>query len=480
MDSNREEAEQKPHAICVPLPVQSHIKAMLQFSKLLHRKGFHITFVNTDFNHQRFIKSMGAGALDGLPDFRFQTIPDGLPRSDPDATQSFFSLCDSIANNMLPPFSDLLDNLNNPQPTCIVSDPYMTFTMTAAEKLGIPILMLSTISASALMLCNQVSSARDKGLIPLKDESFLTNGYLETTVDWIPGMKDIRLMDFPSFIRTTDPNDFTISINIVMEVMEKATKASGVVIHTFDALEGKVLGALSPLFPNVYAVGPLQLLLNHSPNDDPLKAVGYSLWKEEDECLHWLDSKQPNSVIYVNFGSIAVMTQQQLLEFAWGLANCNFPFLFIVRPDLVNGESAILPPEFLLETKERGVIATWCPQEEVLNHPAVGVFLTHCGWNSMIEGLSAGVPLLCCPFFGDQPTNCRYACNVWRIGMEIENNATRKEVGKIVRELMEGENGKKIKQNVLEWKKLAEEATDLHGSSFRNLEDLVNLLLSKG
>jgi hypothetical protein len=168
MDSNREEAEQKPHAICVPLPVQSHIKAMLKFSKLLHQKGFHINFVNTYFNHLRFIKSIGAGALDGLPDFRFQTIPDGLPPSNPDATQSFFSLCDSIANNMLPPFSDLLDNLNNPPPTCIVSDPYMTFTMTTEEKLGIPILMLSTISASAFILCNGVSMARDKGLIPLK------------------------------------------------------------------------------------------------------------------------------------------------------------------------------------------------------------------------------------------------------------------------------------------------------------------------
>jgi hypothetical protein len=101
-------------------------------------------------------------------------------------------------------------------------------------------------------------------------------------------MKDIRSMDFPSFIRTTNPNDFII--NTVMEVMEKATKASGIKIHIFDSLEGEVLGALSPLFPHVYAIGPLQLLLNHSPNDDPLKSVGYSLWEEEDECLHWLDS----------------------------------------------------------------------------------------------------------------------------------------------------------------------------------------------
>ncbi|XP_059439884.1 7-deoxyloganetin glucosyltransferase-like isoform X2 [Corylus avellana] len=393
MDSNKAEANQKPHAICVPLPFQSHIKAMLKFSKLLHQKGFHITFVNTDFNHHRLITSNASGgSLDGFLDFRFQTIPDGLPPSDPNATQDVISLFDSVSKNMLPPFSDLLNNLNtatpnvNPPVTRIVSDAFMSFTITAAEKLGIPAVMLLTISASR---CKLLSTA-------------------------------IRLK-----------------------------------------------------------VGPLQLLLNHSPNDDPLKAVGYSLWKEEDECLHWLDSKQHNSVIYVNFGSVAVMTQQQLLEFAWGLANSNFPFLLILRLDLVIGESAILPPEFSLETKERGLIATWCPQEEALNHPPVGAFLTHCGWNSMIEGLSAGVPLLCCPFFGDQPTNCRYACDVWTIGMEIENNATRKEVEKIVRELMEGENGKKIKQNVLEWKKLAEEATDLHGSSSRNLENLVNLLLSK-
>ncbi|XP_059437895.1 7-deoxyloganetin glucosyltransferase-like isoform X1 [Corylus avellana] len=438
MDSNRAEANQKPHAICVPLPFQSHIKAMLKFSKLLHQKGFHITFVNTDFNHHRLIKSNASGSsLDSFPDFRFQTIPDGLPPSDPNATQDVISLFDSVSKNMLPPFSDLLNNLNtatpnvNPPVTCIVSDAFMSFTITAAEKLGIPVVMLLTISASR---CKLLSTA-------------------------------IRLKDFDG--------------KFIIEGVKKARKASGVVIHTFDALEGEVLGALSPLFPHVYAVGPLQLLLNHSPNDDPLKAVGYSLWKEEDECLHWLDSKQPNSVIYVNFGSVAVMTQQQLLEFAWGLANSNFPFLLILRHDLVIGESAILPPEFSLETKERGLIATWCPQEEVLNHPAVGAFLTHCGWNSMIEGLSAGVPLLCCPFFGDQPTNCRYACDVWRIGMEIENNSTRKEVEKIVRKLMEGENGKKIKQNVLEWKKLAEEATDLHGSSSRNLENLVNLLLSK-
>jgi len=291
-------------------------------------------------------------------------------------------------------------------------------------------------------------------------------------------MRDIRLRDLPSAIRTTDPNDPVFKANI--EAVERAPAAAGIVVHSFDALEQEVLNALSSMLPRVYAIGPQQLLLNHSPND-PLKSTGYSLWKEETECLNWLNSKAPNSVIYVNFGSIIVMTPQQLVEFGWGLANSKFMFLWIIRPDLVVGDSSILPPELLEETKGRGLIASWCPQEEVLNHSSIGGFLTHCGWNSIIESVCAGVPMLCWPFFGDQQTNCKYACNEWGIGMEIDNGAKRGEVEKLVTEFMEGNKGNKMKKKAMEWKKLAEEATGPHGSSSINLDNLVNeVLLSKG
>jgi hypothetical protein len=312
------------------------------------------------------------------------------------------------------------------------------------------------------------------------DESYLTNGYLDTVIDWIPSMGDIRLRDLPSFLRTTDSND--VFFKYVSEPAEIAPKASAIVIHTFDALEQQVLDAFSLMFPRVYAIGPLQLLLNHSHNDhDPLKSIEYNLLKEETECLHWLNSKPPNSVVYVNFGSLIVMTPQQLAEFGWGLANSKHPYLWIIRPDLVVGELAILPPEIIVETKERGLIAGWCPQEEVLNHPSIGGFLTHCRWDSTVESLTAGVPMLCWPFFSDQQTNCKYTCDDWGIGMEIDNGVKREEVEKIVRELMEGEKGEKMKKRVMEWKKLAEEATAPHGSSSINLNNLVNqVLLSKG
>ncbi|CAL9013439.1 unnamed protein product [Prunus brigantina] len=481
MDSK--EVATKPHAVCIPVPAQSHIKAMLKFAKLLHHRGFHITFVNTEFNHKRFLKSLGPNSLDGLPDFQFEAIPDSLPDSDEDATQDVTLLCESIRKqNLLAPFHALLAKLNNdaistssnPPVTCIVSDGFMsTFTITAAEEIGAPIVLFYTIAACSFMGFKQLRAVVEKGLAPLQDDSCFTNGYLDTVIDWIPGMRDIRLRDLPTFLRTTNSDD--IMFNFIMEETDRAHEASAVVLHTFDALEPDVLDALSSMLPHVYTVGPLQLHLNQIP-EHPLK-MGYSLWKEETECLEWLNTKAPNSVVYVNFGSIAVVTPEQLVEFGWGLANSKLPFFWVIRPDLVIGESAILPPEFVAETKERSLIAGWCPQEQVLHHPSVGGFLTHSGWNSTVESITAGVPMLCWPFFGDQQMDCRYTCNEWGIGMEISNDVKRDEVEKLVKELMEGEKGKKMKNKVMEWKKFAEEATGPHGSSSTNLENLVNQML---
>ncbi|CAK9139136.1 unnamed protein product [Ilex paraguariensis] len=227
-------------------------------------------------------------------------------------------------------------------------------------------------------------------------------------------MKNIRLKDFPSFIRTTNPN--VIMLDFAMTEAEKVHKASALILNTFDALEPEVLEALSTIFPTIYTIGPLQLHLNQIKEDD-LKNYGSNLWKEESGCLEWLDSKEPNSVVYVNFGSVTVMTPQQLIEFAWGLANSKQTFLWIIRPDLVIGVSAILPPEFVSETKERSLLASWCPQEQVLNHRSVGGFLTHCGWNSTIESVCGGVPMLCWPIFAEQQTNCWFSGSHWGIGI---------------------------------------------------------------
>jgi len=299
---------------------------------------------------------------------------------------------------------------------------------------------------------------------------------LETTIDWVPGIKEIRLKDIPSFIRTTNPND--IMLDFLPGECQRAQKASAIIFNTFDNLEHDVLEAFSSILPPVYSIGPLHLLIKDVTNKE-LDSIGSNLWKEEPECLEWLNSKEPKSVVYVNFGSITVMTSEQMIEFAWGLANSKMPFLWVIRPDLVAGENAVLPLEFLEETKNRGLLSSWCPQEEVLSHSSIGGFLTHNGWNSTLESVSGGVPMICWPFFAEQQTNCRFCCNEWGIGLEIED-ATRDKIEILVKELMEGERGKEMKEKALQWKKLAHNAASgPHGSSFMNLENLIHDVLLK-
>ncbi|TXG48396.1 hypothetical protein EZV62_027690 [Acer yangbiense] len=426
----------KPHAVCIPYPAQGHINPMLKVAKLLHSKGFHITFVHTEYNHKRLLKSRGPNSLDGLPDFAFETIPDGLPPTDADATQDIPSLCESTSKTCLAPLRHLLSKLNNstvgiPPVTCVISDGVMSFTLEATEEIGIPNVLFWTTSACGFLGYVHYANLIAKGLTPLKES-------------------------------------------------QRASKASAIILNTFDdyEFEHDVLSDLSSiLIPPIYSIGPLHLLLKNIPQNG-LDSIGSNLWREELECFQWLNSKKSKSVVYVNFGSITVMTPKQMVEFAWGLANSEQEFLWIIRPDIVKGKSAMLPHEFVEETKERGLLASWCPQEQVMNHPSIGGFLTHSGWNSTIESVSCGVPMVCWPFFAEQQTNCRFACSEWGIGMEIDNDVKREEVEKLVRELMEREKGEKMRSKAMELKNKAKEATtSSHGSSYLNFNKLVDEVL---
>ncbi|KAK1575061.1 hypothetical protein Q3G72_002267 [Acer saccharum] len=265
-----------PHAVCVPAPAQGHVNPMLKLAKLLNHKGFHITFVNTEYNHNRLLKSHGPDSLNGTPTFRFETIPDGLPPFDANVTQDVPSLCESIKKTCLAPFRQLLSKLNNtsslnvPPVTCVVSDCIMSFTLKAAQELNIPNALLWPAGACGFM-----------------DPSDLTNGYLNTVIDWIPGMEGIKLKDLPTFIRTTDPDDFMM--NFCLGEVLNARNASALIFNTIYDLEGEVLEALSSTFPPIYTIGPLQLLQNHEipPDDNSLSGIKSNLWKEQLGCLEW-------------------------------------------------------------------------------------------------------------------------------------------------------------------------------------------------
>ncbi|KAF0929002.1 hypothetical protein E2562_011090 [Oryza meyeriana var. granulata] len=487
--------EKPPHAVCLPFPAQGHITPMMKLAKVLHHRGFHVTFVSTEYNHRRLVRSRGASAVAGLPGFHLATIPDGLPASDADATQDPASLSYSTMTTCLPHFRRLLANLNNRSAhgdgddeamlpvTCVVADNLMGFSLDAAAELGVPCALFWTASACGYMGYRNFRPLMDMGIIPLKEEEQLTNGFMDMAVDWAPGMsKHMRLRDFPTFLRTTDRDDILMTFQL--RQVERAEEAAAVILNTFDELEQPALDAMRAIIPAVYTVGPLAFLTEQIPPGGPLDAMSSSLWREDDGCLGWLDGRKPRSVVYVNYGSVTVMSGQELEEFAWGLAGSGHDFLWIVRPDVVRSEAAgagagaaVLPPEFVEATKGRGLLASWCDQEAVLRHPAVGVFLTHSGWNSTVESLCSGVPMLCWPFFAEQQTNCRYKCVEWGVAMEVGDHVRREAVEGRIREAMGGEKGTEMRRRAAEWK---EAAARSRGRSLANLEKLIGDVLLSG
>ncbi|XP_010063160.3 7-deoxyloganetin glucosyltransferase [Eucalyptus grandis] len=290
MGSTGSESATKPHAVCIPSPAQSHIGATLKLAKLLHHKGFHISFVNTEFNHRRLVRARGPEFVNGmLSDFQFLTIPDGLPPSDEDAIQDLPMLMDSMRNYMVGPFSDLISSLGSnpsvPPVTCIVSDGFMTFaTSPAASKYGIPLIHLFTIPGCALTAVKHLRALGENGLAPLTDESQLTNGYGNTPIDWIPGMKNMRLRDMIHYFRISGSDDTLF--NFTADIGHKTDDATMTIVHTFEALEPDVLHALSSMIPRVYAVGPLHLMIDRIAREKVFasKHIECNLLEEHNEC----------------------------------------------------------------------------------------------------------------------------------------------------------------------------------------------------
>lgn len=185
-------------------------------------------------------------------------------------------------------------------------------------------------------------------------------------------MGNIGLKDIPGFIRTTNPND--IMLNFTEKEAYNCLNSSAVIFNTFDELEHEVIDAISSKFSrSIYTIGALPMMLEGFKEDPlwknipELQSIGSNLWKEDSTCISWLYKKEPNSVLYVNFGSFTVISDERLKELAWGLFSSNKTFLWIIRPDVLTGYSAILPKEFFDEIiqDDRGMFSSWCSQHEV-------------------------------------------------------------------------------------------------------------------
>lgn len=230
---------------------------------------------------------------------------------------------------------------------------------------------------------------------------------------------------------------------------------------------------MANLWP-VRTIGPTvpSFYLDKRVDDDT--DYGFNLYKPKSEsCMSWLNTKEPGSVVYVSFGSVASLNAEQMTEMAWALRQTSYNFLWVVKIT----EDSNLPNNFMEETAGKGLLVTWCPQLEVLAHHALGCFITHCGWNSTVEAISFGVPMVGMPQFLDQMTNAYFVEKVWAVGVQPkvnENNlATREEIDRCISEVMHGERAEEIKKNAKQWKEFSKEAVDEGGSSDKYINEII-------
>jgi pathogen-inducible salicylic acid glucosyltransferase len=191
--------------------------------------------------------------------------------------------------------------------------------------------------------------------------------------------------------------------------------------------------------------------------------------------------------VYVSFGSVVVLSKEQTEEIALGVKVSGHSFIWVIRPssskEEINSEEN-LPESFLTETSWQGLVVPWCPQLQVLSHASVGALITHCGWNSTLESLSFGVPLLAVPQWSDQTTNSLYIAEKWKTGLRVNKRSAdglvgKEDVEKCIKMVMESELGVELRENALRWKKLSREAMGEAGSSNENIEEFVEDIVSR-
>ncbi|CDP08078.1 unnamed protein product [Coffea canephora] len=415
----------KIHILAFPFPAKGHINPMLHLCNRLAAKHFMVTLITT-------ASTFKAAASKGLVE-----LVDKYRKTDP-----------------FPP-------------RLVIYDSTMPWALNLARQMGLRGASFFTQSCAVCALFYHM----DQGTIQLPlDESVTVK---------LPSMPALESTDLPDLQYFPDPD--SVVTRHLLDQFSNIDKVDFILFNTFEELEEACqLNHLSRVSTNPnLTVGPTAPLLFvdkrlQNGND---QQGNYLFETNAEACLKWLDERETCSVVYVSFGSIAAPDEYQIEEVAEALLRSNCKFLWVFREE----EESKLPKNFKSESSEQGLIINWCPQLEVLAHRAIVCFMTHCGWNSTIEALSAGVPMIAVPQWIDQTTNAKFIADVWQTGLRVKLNdkgfVGREEFEYCIREMTEGERGTEIRRNAKKWKELAIQAVGEGGSSDRNLEDFATSLL---
>ncbi|KAK8364811.1 hypothetical protein V6Z12_A02G007500, partial [Gossypium hirsutum] len=451
-------ANNRVHVLVIPYPSQGHINPMLQFSKRLSSKGLKATFATTVF----ISETMKPEVLNS--DIDFDTISDGCDKGgffEVGSVDDYLVRLQTVGSKTLTEL--IIKHKNSPRPIdCILYDAFLPWVLDVAQQFGLVGIAFFTQACAV----NYIYYYAHNGLLSLPISSSMTP-------IGIPGLPLLDLRDMPSFIYVA--GSYPSYFELVLNQFSNTDKADFIVVNTFYKLEQEVVDSTSKVMTQpLLTIGPTIPSMYLDKRLEKDKDYDLNLFKLDSTSTCWLTTKPPCSVVYVSFGSMANLTIDQMKELARGLKQTGFHFLWVVRPS----ELPKVPHCFIEEMGDKALIVTWIPQTEVLANEAIGCFFTHCGWNSTIEALCLGVPMVAMPQWTDQTTDAKLVEDVWKVGVRVnvreDGIVSGDEIERCIRQVMEGEQGIEMKRNAMKWKELAVEAVCEDGSSDKNIDELVS------
>lgn len=476
--------------VAFPLLSQGHIIPFMRLCELLSSRNLNVVFVTTPLNAKRLRSEQEDGSRVRLLEIPMPPVPE-LPEGVESTERVPVRLGELFLQAMEETQPCLREILVRLRPTSIIVDFWPFYVPDLATELKIYTIFFPVIGAYSQCLMYSLF---------LTVPQLHNDGHLPPLVN-LPGLpKPISMRDrdlLPPFREAIKGDPDSIK-DIFTNGVRHFAQCNIVVVNTFYEMEAEMVDHLGSIFGKpVWSIGPLVPKITTSPSSG---SCSFS----DSECSKWLNSREPESVIYINFGSQIALSAHQMQEVAAGLEASGQSFLWAMKkpnePEDIDEASFIssLPLDlqaFIERYSSAGdpsecrglVVLGWVPQSQILGHPAIGGHVSHCGWNSTLESIGQGVPILTWPFQHDHPFEAKLLVEELGAGEEIQREENesgvfvvkREEVERAARLIIRGEKGKEMRRRALQLKEGAKKATAEGGSSFKSLDRLALLISSQ-
>ncbi|KAF7124318.1 hypothetical protein RHSIM_Rhsim12G0070100 [Rhododendron simsii] len=461
------------HILIFPYPAQGHMLPLLDLTHQLALHGLTLTILVTPQNLPTLNPLLSAH-----PSIKTLVLPLPHHPSLPAGVENIRDI--GYSGNV--PIINALGKLHDPitqwfkshpnPPVALISDFFLGWTLHVASQLGIPRIAFYSSGAFFTSVLNfLLQNAKTVSSLPAVNFPDL------------PRSPCFAMEHLPSGFRVYRESEPDTEFLRVRDGFLGNTRSWGSIFNSFDGLEGEYLDHLRKEMGHgrVWGVGPLSLV----GGDEAMGRVN----PDQNSCggvLSWLDGCPDGSVVYVCFGSQKLLKRDQMEALASGLECSGIRFVWVVKSvsaqQMADGYG-VIPDGFEDRVSERGmVVKGWAPQVSILSHRAVGGFLSHCGWNSLLEGVVAGVMILAWPMEADQFVDARLLVEDMGAAVRVCEGADSVpdsvELARTIAESMSENTAQKVKAKELNDKAI--EAVKVGGSSWKELEALVRELAQLG